>query len=116
MRINMLTLDDDQLVKDYEHFTQIVMQCYTYLISGEKDKARDMIALTAGQAIGFAARLGYDISKLKPPTPWERLGISRSTYYRDMRRSRANDDDKARTVNIGPADIPATFEELYKNK
>jgi hypothetical protein len=108
----MLTLDDDQLIRDYERFMQAVRQCHLYLLSGEKDKAHELIALTAGQALGFASRIGLNIGRLKPPTPWERLGISRSTYYRDQRRARAND----RTVNIGPADIPATLEELYKNK
>lgn len=101
-----VTIDYEQLTRDYERFYEYVIQCYTYLVAGEHTKAHDLISLTTGMAMGLAVRIGLHADgtkrSLKPPQqhtqltveqlqPWRAIGISRSTYYRDQRRSKLND-------------------------
>lgn len=105
---------DKELIDDYRHFLDEVAQCYAYLLAGDEDSAHDLIALTSGQAMGFASRLGLAYTQhTEEPTirinneqmkPWVEIGISRATWYRDQRRSKANDAARG-LVDLGPADI-----------
>jgi len=84
--------NDDELLHDYTLFYNNVARCYAYLLAGDTQSAHDLIALTAGQAIGLAMRLGLNTSTqpkhISQTKPWEKLNISRSTYYRDLRRAK----------------------------
>ena len=91
-----LTDDDEQLMRDYEQFYECVIQCYTYLLAGEKKQARDLISYTAGVAMGLANRIRTLPISNEIKKPWEEIGISRSTWFRDQRRSRINDRERAR--------------------
>lgn len=87
----MTIVDDMKLIEEYRRFADNVSLCLEYLIVGDKQRAYPLIALTAGQSLGIASRIGIEINKIQPPKPWEEIGISRSTYYRDQRRSKLNE-------------------------
>jgi hypothetical protein len=98
-----------EFIDDYMEFASAVNQCVTWLTIGELEQAVDMIALTCGMAIGMAHRAGITSFALPPlpsqhntqpkqnnsqTKPWEAIGISRATWYRDQRRARINDIER----------------------
>jgi hypothetical protein len=88
---------DKELMERYKSFTDNVMQCYSLIIAGQPadyDRIMDLLALTSGQATGIAYYMGVSVPK---PRPWEAIGVSRSTYYNDLKRARAA--DKRNNIN-----------------
>jgi hypothetical protein len=91
---------DKELKERFEQFAYNVIQCNMLIANGQPtdyNQIMDLMALTAGQAIGIASYMGLNVSKpashgsKSVGKPWVALGISRSTYYNDMRRAKLND-------------------------
>jgi hypothetical protein len=107
---------DKELKERYKRFYDNVCLCNTLIIANQSESYNtimDLLAMTAGQAIGIAAYMGIDAAQahakayaeihgtvnisaadIPDPSkrPWDKLGISRSTYYNDLRRSKLADE------------------------